>query len=99
MYSIQERHLIQKHRKKLKRANLLRIYEKIYQELFVDPLQRTHHFEILEKRSPKPNLYSKRINQSNRIVYSVDPSQKLVTIFSAWGHYESGNQSLIHHKL
>lgn len=99
MYLIHERHLLQKHRKKLKRANLLKAYEKIYQELIFDPLQRTHHFEILEKRAPKPNLYSKRINQSNRVVYSVDSEKQIVTIFSAWGHYESGNQSLIHHKL
>lgn len=100
MYLIHERHLLQKHRKKLKRANLLKVYKKIYKELSINPLQRTHHFEILEKRAPKPNLYSKRINQSNRVVYSVDSEKQIVTIFSAWGHYESGNLCLkIHHFL
>lgn len=62
-------------------------------------IEETHHFEILEKRNPKPNLYSKRISQNNRIVYSVDQVEKVVTVFSAWGHYASGNQALIHHKL
>lgn len=99
MYQVIERHLIKKHIKNLKSASLLNTYNKIMKELHVDPLKRTHHFEILEKRSPKPNLYSKRISQDNRIVYSVDQVKKIVTIFSAWGHYASGNQSLIHHKL
>lgn len=99
MYQVVERHILKKHISNLKSASLFKTYSKILNELQTDPLTRTHHFEILENRSPKPNLYSKRISQNNRIVYSVDRKQKLVTIFSAWGHYASGNQSLIHHKL
>lgn len=99
MYQIKERHIVKKHIKNLKSASLFKTYQKIYEELRVDPLIRTHHFELLEKRSPKPSLYSKRISQDNRIVYSVDRANQEVVIFSAWGHYTSGNQSLIHHKL
>lgn len=99
MYQVIERHLLKKHIKNLKTASLFKTYGKIINELQTDPLKRTHHFEILEKRSPKPNLYSKRISQNNRIVYSVDQVKNVVTVFSAWGHYASGNQSLIHHKL
>lgn len=99
MYQVVERHLLKKHIKNLKAASLFKTYGKIINELHVNPLKRTHHFEILEKRNPKPNLYSKRISQNNRIVYSVDQVEKVVTVFSAWGHYASGNQALIHHKL
>lgn len=99
MYTVTERHLIHKHRRNLQASHLIKTYLKIKTELAQDPLKKTHHFEILEKRSPKPNLYSKRISQSNRVVYSVDKKQQSVVIYSAWGHYTSGNQSLIHHKL
>ncbi len=99
MYQIKERHLIRKHKKNLQAAHLIKTYEKIKDELLTMPLSRTHHFELLEKRVPHPNLYSKRISRSNRVVYSVDKENKMVTIYSAWGHYESGNQSLIHHRL
>ncbi len=99
MYEVKERHLIQKHKKNLQAARLIKTYQKIKDELITTPLKRTHHFEILEKRAPRPNLYSKRISRSNRVVYSVDKKNDVVTIYSAWGHYESGNQSLIHHRL
>lgn len=99
MYKILPRHIVKKHVKKLQAAKLKKTYDKIILELKTDPLVKTHGFEILEKRAPNPNLYSKRISQSNRIVYSVDQKNNEVVIYSAWGHYASGNQSLIHHKL
>ncbi|MBD5429533.1 type II toxin-antitoxin system YoeB family toxin [Lactobacillus sp.] len=99
MYTVHTRHLVKKHIKNLKSARLYKTYCKIMDELKTDPLIRTHSFEILEKRSPKPNIYSKRISQSNRIVYNVDRENRTVTVFSAWGHYASGNQSMIHHKM
>lgn len=98
MYQVVERRIMKKHVKNLKSASLINTYKKIVNELQVDPLKRTHHFEILEKRAPKPNLYSKRISRNDRIVYSVDFDNRVVTVFSGWGHYASGNQSLIHHK-
>lgn len=99
MYDIRVRHIVKKHLKNLKSANLYKTYSKIIKELESNPFLPTHGFEVLEKRSPKPNLYSKRISQSNRLVYSVDRNAKEIIIFSAWGHYSSGNQSLIHHQL
>lgn len=99
MFEVKERHLIRKQKKNLQAAHLIKTYRKIKDELETSPLKPTHHFEILEKRSPKPNLYSKRISRSHRVVYSVDKNDEIVTVYSAWGHYESGNQSLIHHRL
>lgn len=99
MFQVKERHLVQKHVKNLKRAGLGKNYQRIVNELTNNPLSRTHHFEILENRRPRPNLYSKRITQTHRVVYSVDLTTQNVVIYSAWGHYASGNQSLIHHQL
>ena len=69
MFNIEERHIVKKHIKNLKSANLYKTYKRIYNELKIDPLVRTHHFEILENRNPKPSLYSKRISQNNRVVF------------------------------
>ncbi|QQP27641.1 hypothetical protein [Lactobacillus ultunensis] len=99
MFAVKERRILKKHVKNLKSASLYKTYRKIFNELETDPLIRTHHFELLAKRKTKPSLYSKRISQDNRIGYSVDLKAKQVVIFSAWGHYASGDQSLIHNKL
>lgn len=90
---------VKKHKKNLSSANLFENYQKIVSELKINPFLKTHKFELLENRRPKPNLYSKKVSRKDRIVYSIDSSRKTVTIFSAWGHYANGNQSLIHHKL
>lgn len=73
MYKIMERHLIKKQQSNLKAAHLALSYRRIIDELRTDPFRPTHHFEILEKRKPRPSLYSKRLSRSNRIVYTVDP--------------------------
>ncbi|MGO2238157.1 MAG: hypothetical protein ACTICX_06590 [Lactobacillus helveticus] len=99
MFNVKERRILKKHIKNLKSASLYKTYRKIHNELETDPLIRTHHFELLAKRGVKPPAYSKRISQDNRIVYSVDLKSKEVIIFSAWWHYSSGNQSLIHNKI
>lgn len=99
MYQVIERHLLKKHKKNLNAAGLMKSYQKIYEELERDPFIRTHKFEILENRKPHPSLYAKKVSKKDRLVYSVDLNNKIVTIFSAWGHYESGNPSLIHHDL
>lgn len=99
MYRVIELHLIKKHKKNLRSAGLLKTYEKILSELETDPFSKTHKFELLENRKPHPSLYAKKISKKDRLVYSVDLQNRDVTIFSAWGHYESGNQSLIHHDL
>lgn len=99
MYQILSRKIVKKHIKNLKSAGFYRTYVKITEELKDNPFMKTHGFEILERRSPKPNLYAKKISRANRLVYSVDKNTLEVIIYSAWGHYTSGNQSLIHHKL
>lgn len=99
MYQIIERHLIKKHRKNLQGARLLKNYQRIKDELTTNPFSAGHHFEVLENRAPRPSLYSKRISQKNRVVYSVDKQKQTIVVYSAWGHYASGNQSLIHHRM
>lgn len=99
MYQVILRKIVKKHIKNLKSAGFYKTYVKIVEELKIDPFQKTHGFELLERRSPKPNLYAKKISRSNRLVYSVNKDTLEVVIYSAWGHYTSGNQSLIHHKL
>ena len=83
MCEVKERRIL-KNIKNLKSANLYKAYRKIYSELESDPLVRTHHFELLENQTPKPSLYSKRISQDNRIVYSVDRKNRQVIIYNAW---------------
>ena len=56
-----------------------------------------YHFELLERRHNRSSIYSKRISQSNRVVYSIDVKNNLVTIFSAWGRYTSGVHALDQH--
>ena len=83
MCEVKERRIL-KNIKNLKSANLYKTYRKIYSELESDPLVRTHHFELLENQTRKPSLYSKRISQDNRIVYSVDRKNRQVIIYNAW---------------
>lgn len=98
-FQIKERNILQKQIKRLKQAGLFKNYQRILGELEKDPKSRGHHFELLERRRSSPSIYSKRVSQSNRVVYSIDVENNLVTIFSAWGHYASGVHSLDQHKL
>lgn len=98
-FKINERKILRKHSKKLKQAGLLKNYQRILNELADNPKGRGHHLELLERRHNKPSIYSKRVSQSNRVVYSIDTKQNVVTVFSAWGHYSSGVHSLDQHIL
>lgn len=98
-FQIKERNILRKHTKKLRQAGLSNNYQRILNELRNDPKGRGHHFELLERRHNRPSIYSKRISQSNRVVYSIDTQNNLVTVFSAWGHYASGVHALDQHIL
>lgn len=98
-FQVKERNILRKHQKRLRQAGLLNNYHRILRELQTDPKGHGHHFELLERRHNRPSIYSKRISQSNRVVYSIDVKNNLVTIFSAWGHYTSGVHALDQHIL
>lgn len=70
-FQIKERNILQKQIKRLKQAGLFKNYQQILGELEKDPKSRGHHFELLERRRSGPSIYSKRVSQSNRVVYSI----------------------------
>lgn len=98
-FQIKERNVLRKHIKKLKQAGLINNYRRILTEIKRNPKSSGHHFELLERRHKRPSIYSKRISQSNRVVYAIDTEKNLVIIFSAWGHYTDGVYSLKQHIL
>ncbi|WP_125571023.1 Txe/YoeB family addiction module toxin [Lacticaseibacillus songhuajiangensis] len=48
-----------------------------------DPSQK---FEKLTP--PAAGFYSRRLNVQHRVVYKINPEEKLVVIYSCWGHYD-----------
>lgn len=66
-------------RKTLKRLNRLIL------DLQRDPFHGVGKFEKLKH---KPGFYSRRIDDQNRLVYSVDEKTNTVTIESCIGHYD-----------
>lgn len=72
--------------KKLKQSKLKDKFNELTGTLKNDPY---HFSDSFEKLNPKHlNIYSRRINRQHRLVYHVDEENKIVTIYSAWGHYE-----------
>jgi toxin YoeB len=75
---------IEKHRKSGNKVTLKKI-EKLLNELIEHPMTGTGQPEIL--KHDLAGLYSRRINQKHRLVYS--KYEQIVTIYvlSAWSHY------------
>lgn len=72
--------------KKIKQSNLKKQFEAILEVLKQDPYYPNQSFEKLQPK--QAGLYSRRINQQHRVVYTVDDETKTVEIYSAWSHYE-----------
>ncbi len=72
--------------KKLKRSNLKTNFEKVVDQLKDNPYKNNQGFEKLQP--PIAGKYSRRINIQHRVVYTIDEIHKIVTIYSAWSHYE-----------
>ena len=75
---------IEKHKKAGNKAVLKKI-EKLLLELKENPTIRTGQPELL--KYGLSGLFSRRINQKHRLVYSVDNKIIVVHVLSAWGHY------------
>ena len=72
--------------KKIKKSHLIANFNEIINVLKEDPFAPTQSFEKLYPKSS--GLYSRRINQQHRVVYTVNEDAHRVEIYSAWTHYE-----------
>ena len=64
---------------------LLRKLKKLLEELEEHPETGTGKPERLKNNLS--GLWSRRINQEHRLVYSIDGNRVIVTVVSAFGHY------------
>lgn len=67
--------------KKIKQSNLKKQFEAILEVLKQDPYYPNQSFEKLQPK--QAGLYSRRINQQHRVVYTVDDETKTVEIYTA----------------
>jgi toxin YoeB len=75
---------IEKH-KKIGDKSFLKKLEKLLVELRVHPRTGTGQPEVLKHNLS--GLYSRRINQKHRLIYSIEDIKVTVYILSAWSHY------------
>lgn len=75
---------IEKHKKSGDKAILKKI-QKLLSELMEHPETGTGHPEKLKNNLS--GLYSRRINQKHRLIYSVNNEIVTVHVLSAWNHY------------
>jgi toxin YoeB len=75
---------INKHKKTGDKAALKKI-DKLLNELMEHPTTGTGQPEQLKHNLA--GLYSRRINQKHRLVYSIDDQVVTVYVLSAWAHY------------
>ncbi|OQX73010.1 MAG: addiction module toxin YoeB [Bacteroidetes bacterium 4484_276] len=76
---------IEKHKKSGDRA-VLRKIDKLLNELMEHPVTGSGRPEQLKHQFA--GLYSRRINQKHRLIYSIEEETVTVNILSAWGHYD-----------
>lgn len=86
MYTVRIKNSAKSDLKKIKHSNLKDNYKKIEEQLKKNPYEPNQSFEKLEP--PMAKKYSRRLNIQHRVVYTVDDEAKVVTIYSAWSHYE-----------
>ncbi|WP_414049593.1 Txe/YoeB family addiction module toxin [Macrococcus animalis] len=86
MYKIVMKSSVKKDLKKIKNTHLESNFLKIINQLKENPYENNHSFEKLIP--PIKGFYSRRINIQHRVVYTVNDDEKIVTIYSAYGHYE-----------
>lgn len=72
--------------KKIKKSNLRSEFSNVINQLKKNPFEDNQGFEKLQP--PIAGKYSRRINIQHRVVYTVDKKNKVVSIYSAWSHYE-----------
>jgi toxin YoeB len=74
------------HHKKSGNLSLYRKLESLFEELHEHPYTGTGKPERLKENLS--GLWSRRINQEHRLIYSVEENIVTVTIVSAKGHYQ-----------
>ncbi|WP_125589880.1 Txe/YoeB family addiction module toxin [Companilactobacillus jidongensis] len=85
-YVVQIKNSAKSDLKKICKSNLKDQFLDIMNTLKNDPFEKTQSLEKLQP--PSANLYSRRINSQYRVVYDVDKKNKIVSVYSAWTHYE-----------
>lgn len=75
---------IEKHKKSGDKPTLKKI-EKLLNELMEHPTTGTGKPELLKYESV--GLYSRRINQKHRLIYSIENKIVTVHVLTLWGHY------------
>ena len=75
---------IEKHKKSGDKA-VLRKIEKLLNELMEHPITGTGQPEMLKHNLT--GLFSRRINQKHRLIYSIKEEVVTVYVLSAWAHY------------
>lgn len=85
-YQVQIKNSAKSDLKKIKRSNLKESFYAVVDQLKQNPFEPNQGFEKLEP--PIAKKYSRRINVQHRVVYTVDKVNKVVSIYSAWSHYE-----------
>lgn len=86
MWQIDLKKSVLKDLAKIKKSGLTKQFDDVYKQLKVDPYSPTQRFEKL--KPPVDGKYSRRVNGQHRVVYQVNNETKIVTILSAYGHYE-----------
>ncbi|MRG61926.1 Txe/YoeB family addiction module toxin [Limosilactobacillus reuteri] len=86
MYKVQTKNSAKSDLRKIKHSNLKENFNRVIQQLKENPYEPNQGFEKLEP--PMARKYSRRINVQHRVVYVVNDKEKVVSIYSAWSHYE-----------
>ncbi|TSO25786.1 Txe/YoeB family addiction module toxin [Lactobacillus sp. LL6] len=86
MYQIKLKKSAKKDLKKIKGSYLEGSFLEVIEQLRNNPFESSQGFEKLIP--PIKGYYSRRINIQHRVVYKVNEKEKIVTIYSAWSHYE-----------
>ena len=81
-YSVRIKNSAKSDLKKIKKSNLKTSFQDIVDQLKKDPYKKDQGFEKLGP--PISDKFSRRINIKHRVVYTIDDTNKIVNIFSAW---------------
>ncbi|WP_025023311.1 Txe/YoeB family addiction module toxin [Companilactobacillus nodensis] len=85
-YQIKIKSGAKKDLKKIKGSRFEKSFLEIIETLRNNPFEISQSFEKLIP--PINRFYSRRINFQRRVVYKVDKKLRIVTIYSAYSHYE-----------
>lgn len=85
IYQVEIKNSAKSDLRKIKKSNLVDLFQKIITQLKTNPFAPNQSFEKLTP--PAAGKYSRRLNGQHRVVYAVNKTEQHVTIYSAWSHY------------